>query len=107
MPYINETIRLGNNTARIKNHYANGLIVIYDINGEFNSGDVVTCDESGEVITLNNFQISIPYDIYYDDQGFDNVDNFITLDNGEFVALDKHFTGKPSQDSQTDYLLSQ
>ena len=105
MPYINETIKIGNNTGRVKNDYANGLMVIYDIVGTISPGDTVLCEESGETIVLNDFVIEDKYDLYYEPDTFDDVNNFITLDSGEFVALDEHFTGKPSQDSQTRFIV--
>jgi len=106
MPFINEVIRLGNTTARIKNYYANGLIVIYDIRGSLEAGDTITCDDSGEVIVLNNFTISNDYDLYYEDFDWDD-DGLVVQDNGAFVAMDAHFTGLPSQNYQTINLVKE
>lgn len=106
MPYFNEVIRLGNTTARIKNIYANGLIVIYDIRGSLQAGDTVTCDDSGETIVLSNFTINTDYDLYYDDFEFDfNDPRIVFQDNGEFVYEDAHYNGLPSQNYQTNYLV--
>ena len=104
MPLYNEIIRVGNNTARIKNFYANGLIVIYDVEGEFKSGDVAVCDESGEVISFPTFEISDEYDLYYDEFDF-NWDDTIILDDKEFIVEDAYFTGLPSQDYQTTNII--
>ena len=42
----NEVIRVGNSSARVKNFYANGLIVLMDIQGEFKAGDTISGDDS-------------------------------------------------------------
>jgi hypothetical protein len=108
MPNFNETIRIGNSTARIKNIYANGLIVIYDVRGSMEAGDTVTCDESGETITLTNFAITSDYDLYYDDFDFEWTDDRIVVqDDGQYVAQDAHFTGLPSQDYQKTNIVIQ
>jgi len=109
LPYINETIRIGNSTGRIKNFYANGLIVIYDVNGTIAAGDTITCDDSGETILLsNNFTFDYKYDIYYDDYAFEWSDpRVIVQDDGAFIVQDAHFTGLPSQDYQTTNLIYQ
>lgn len=105
MPYINEIVRRGNSTARVKNYYANGLIVIYDINGEFQVGDTITFDESGETLTLQSFAINDDFDLFYDE--FDPpLDITVTQDDGAFIVLDAHFTGLPSQDYQTTYRIT-
>lgn len=104
MPLLNETIRLGNNSARIKNMYANGLFVIYDIQGDFNDGDVVVGDESGDSIVLTNFQRSVAYDLFYEEFDFDWNDTII-LDSGEYIVEDAYFTGLPSQYYQTTRII--
>jgi len=106
MPLRNEIIRVGNSTGRVKNYYANGLIVIYDVEGSFESGQTVTCDDSGESFVLSNFSIEDKYDMYYDEWEFDLANSsIITLDDGAYVATDAHFTGAPSQDYQTTNLI--
>ena len=103
----NETVRAGNSTARIKNFYPDtGLIVIYDIAGSFEPGDVITGDDSGTTVTLTEFNITRDYDLYYEPTYWDDVlQNVIYIDNGEMVALEDHFTGKLNQDYQTTYLV--
>lgn len=113
MPLINEIVRVGNSTGRIKNYYANGLIVIYDVSGEFITGDTISCDESGETITLTNFEIDsfdtdYKYDLYYEERDFDwSDDRVIIQDDGAFIYEDAHFTGLPSQNYQTTHLVYQ
>jgi hypothetical protein len=108
MPLINEVIRFGNTTGRVKNYYANGLIVIYDIRGNLSAGDTITCDDSGEVVVLNNFTISNDYDLYYEDFDLEwDDDRIVVQDNGEYVFQDAHYTGLPSQDYQTTNVVIQ
>lgn len=106
---FNEIVRAGNSTARIKNYYPDtGLIVLMDIQGSFEPGMTIVGDESGETVVLSNFVISRDYDLYYDPVYWENVLPIAIYDgNGELVAQDDHFTGKPSQDYQTTYLVVQ
>lgn len=106
---FNETVRAGNSTARIKNYYPDtGLIVLMDVEGSFEPGMTIIGDESGESVVLNEFVISRDYDLYYDPVYWENVLPIAIYDgNGELVAQDDHFTGKPSQDYQTTYLVVQ
>lgn len=104
----NEIVRSGNTTARVKNFYPDtGLVVLYDINGSpFEVGDVVIGDESGEELTVSEFNISYDYDMYYEPTYWQEILPIVVYDgNGKIVALDQHFTGKPSQDYQTRYLV--
>lgn len=106
MPLINEVIRVGNTTARIKNLYANGLMIIYDVRGELNVGDTITCDDSGESIVLTTFSIEDKYDLFYDEPVANlMVIPVIVTDIGAYIALDAHFTGAPSANDQTTNLI--
>lgn len=107
MPLFNEVVRVGSANGRVKNIYANGLIVIFDIRGEVNEGGVsFACDDSGEIITFSNFKIDDKYDHGFDERDFYLTDNkIVVLDNGAFVAQDAHFTGQPSQNYQTKNML--
>lgn len=107
MPLINEVVRLGNSTGRIKNIFANGLIIIHDIRGDVGNGSIsFTCDDSGETITFSNFEIADKYDQGYEEKDFYLTDPKITsLDSGSFIALDAHFTGKSSQHYQTKNIV--
>jgi hypothetical protein len=109
MPLRNEVIRVGNSTGRIKNYYANGLIVIFDVNGTIEAGDTITCDDSGETILLsNNFVFDYKYDLYYEEYDFEWSDpRAICQDDGAFIVQDAHITGLPSQDYQTTNLIYQ
>jgi hypothetical protein len=105
---FNEIVRSGNSQARVKNYYPDtGLLVIYDIYGVFEVGDTIIGDESGTTLTLTEFNISYDFDLYYDPTYWDNVlPNVVYQESdGEILALDEHFTGLPSQDYQTTYLV--
>lgn len=106
---FNEVVRSGNSTARVKNYYPEiGLIVLMDIQGEFEPGMTIVGDDSNTTLSLTNFTISREFDLFYDPTYWDDVLPFVVYDgNGEIVALDEHFTGKPSQDYQTTYLVVQ
>ena len=102
----NEIVRVGNSSARIKNFYANGLIVLIAIEGEFKAGDTITGDDSGQTLTLNNFELSKDYDAFYEPTIWDELaDITITQDNGAVIVLDAALTGKASQDYQPDYVV--
>jgi len=109
MPLRNEIIRVGNSTGRIKNYYANGLIVIFDVNGTIEAGDTITCDDSGEVILLsNNFTFELKYDLEYEDYDFSWSDERIICQrDGAFIGTRDHFTGLPSQNYQTTNIIYQ
>ncbi|HEY5688361.1 MAG TPA: hypothetical protein VIS27_08665 [Yeosuana sp.] len=107
MPLRNEIVRVGNNTARIKNFYANGLIILYDVEGSFQAGDSIVGDDSGETIVLEDFELDDFFDLNYDEWEFDlENSSLITLDTGSYIAQDAHFTGAPSQEYQTVNLIS-
>ena len=105
----NEVVRSGNSMARLKNYYPDtGLVVLYDISGVFEPGDTIIGDDSGTELTISEFNISYDYDMYYEPTYWQEVLPIVVYDgNGKIVALDKHFTGKPSQDYQTTYLVVQ
>lgn len=104
-----EVVRAGNSTARVKNYYsANGLVVLMDVSGDFKAGTTIVGDDSGTSLTLSNFVISDPYDLYYEDNTlFEIIDDLVSIDTGELVAIDEYFTGDESQDYQTDGLVTQ
>lgn len=106
---FNEIVRSGNSIARVKNYYPDtGLIVLYDIYGVFEAGDTIVGDESGTELTLSEFTLSYDYDLYYEPEYWEQVLPIVIYDgNGQIVALDQHFTGLPSQDYQTTYLVVQ
>lgn len=104
---FNEVVRAGNSTARVKNYYPDtGLLVLYDIEGVFEPGSVVIGDDSGTTLTLTEFNLAREFDLYYDPTYWEPVLPIAIYDgNGELVALEEHFTGTPSQDYQTTYLV--
>lgn len=106
---FNEIVRSGNSMARLKNYYPDtGLVVLYDIKGVFEPGDTIIGDDSGTILTLSEFTISYDYDLYYEPEYWQQVLPIVIYDgNGKIVALDAHFTGLPSQDYQTTYLVVQ
>lgn len=103
-----ETVRSGNSTARVKNYYPDtGLLVLMDIRGSFEVGMTVTGDVSGTSLTLSNFVISDDYDLNYDYTGWDNILPIqVVCDDGEFVAIDKHFDGSEIQDGNIEYTVT-
>jgi hypothetical protein len=105
---FNEIVRAGNSTARVKNYYPEtGFIVLYDIYGEFDEGAVITGDDSGTSTTLTEFNVAFEFDIFYDPDPWEPVlPLIVTLDSGSYVALDEHFTGKASQEYQTENLVT-
>lgn len=106
---FNEVVRSGNSTARVKNYYPDtGLVVLYDIYGQFEAGDTIVGDDSGTELTLSEFTLSYDYDLYYDPTYWESILPIVIYDgNGNIIALEEHFTGLPSQDYQTKYLVVQ
>ena len=104
---FNETVRAGNSTARVKNYYPDtGLLVLYDINGEFAEGSIITGDDSGSTVVFSEFTVSFDYDIYYDPDPWEAIlPNIVSLDSGSYVATDAFFTGLESQEYQTENLV--
>lgn len=112
---FNEIVRAGNSQARVKNYYPEtGLIVLMDIKGTIGPGSTIVGDDSGTTLTLTEFTISDEYDLGFDPtywsdpleiNGLSILDSVIHDEAGEFLALEEHFTGKPSQDYQTTYLI--
>ena len=88
---INETVRSGDVTARVKNFYsANGLLVITDIKGgTIEAGMTVTGDCSGFSKTFTTFEQSIFFDVNFNDYEWEpDFWNMISLDDGTIVTLD-------------------
>ena len=100
----NEVVRSGNSTARLKNYYTEtGMVILFDIQGEFEAGMTIVGDDSNESLTLTEYNFGIEYDIGYDPDPWTAIEPIaVTLDNGSWVTLDAHFDGKPSQDYQPD-----
>ena len=106
--HFNEIVRSGNSQARVKNFYPDtGLIVLYDIKGSIGPGSTIVGDDSGTTLTLTQFNIALEYDLGYEPDYWSNILDKVVYDNGtgEMLALDEHFTGEPSQDYQTKYLV--
>jgi hypothetical protein len=106
---IEEIVRSGNTTARVKNYYPEtGLLVLYDIQGTLETGMTVVGDDSGVSTTLDNFVIADEYDLGYEPTNWtDILDSVIYDGNGNLVAQEEHFTGKSSQDYQTTFMVVQ
>lgn len=104
---LNETVIAGNSQARVKNYYPDtGLIVLYDIKGSIGPGSVIVGTESGTTLQLTDFNIALEYDLGYEpDNWTQALQKAIYDGNGNLVALERHFTGLPSQDYQTTYLV--
>lgn len=102
-----EVVRSGNATARVKSYNRNtGLLVLMNIEGDIKSGSTVVGDDSNFSKTLSSFTISREYDLGFADTNWDDTENIIVLDDGEFVAIDQYFDGSPSQDYQTTYVVT-
>jgi hypothetical protein len=104
---IGEVVRSGNATARVKNYYLDtDLLVLMDIRGTISSGTTVVGDDSGATKTFTSFIINDDYDLNYEFEGWQEIEEFVvTLDDGEYVAIDEHFTGNDSDDYQTTNIV--
>ena len=108
---IHEIVRCGTANAYVKNYFSsNGVIVLERIDpfGSIKAGSTIIGDDSGAVMTLpDNFDINDDFDgEQYAFYGFREIwDRVILLDDGKMIAQDEHFTGKPSQDYQTTYIV--
>jgi len=104
--FINEIIRSGNSTARVKSYDPiTKFIVLMEINGAIEDGSYITGEDSGSSGILNGFSISDEYeDDQYADKSWDDIEYFV-FDDVDIVAIDKHFNGKESQDYQTTYVV--
>lgn len=103
-----ETIRCGNSTAKVKNFYpANNLLVIYDVQGEFQTGSTVVADDSGTTATLSNFVINDDYDLYYDDYDWiQYVPDMILSEGAHFIFTDEGETlPANAANNQLDYAI--
>lgn len=104
---IGETVRSGNATARVKSYNkVTGFLVLMNIEGDIRAGSTVVGDDSNFIKTFSSFTISNEYDLGFADTSWDNTENNIVLDDGAFVAIDRHFDGSPSQDYQTTYMVT-
>jgi hypothetical protein len=110
MLYFWETVRNGDSSARVKNYYeANNFLVLMDVRGNnIVAGATVVGDDSGESFVLSNFTIDLYHDLYHDNYfaGRINLDDVLVTDEGAAIAQDDHFTGKPSQDYQVRYIIT-
>jgi hypothetical protein len=88
----NEIVRAGNNTAKVKYYdQANNVIVLYDIQGTFSSGMVITGDDSNHSLLLDTFTLDSEANNYYYDLYFDDYPVFyvyVVTDDGDYVVLD-------------------
>jgi hypothetical protein len=104
----NEVVRSGNATARVKSYFPEtGLIVLYSIQGDIRAGSTIVGDDSGTTLRLTNFEISTEYDDpKYDSTFWDDIEDLYIYDGtGQIVVADGYFTGKESQDYQTNYYV--
>jgi hypothetical protein len=133
--YINEKVTTANSSARVQsfNKKTNFIVLVnierdansfpkliteedfanFDFEsykrGEFANGSIIVGAESGTVATLTNFSISLDYsDSVYGDTSWEDLDNMV-FESGdgrcELIGIDEHFTGLPSQDYQSTYLI--
>lgn len=105
---VGEIVRSGNSTGTVKSYNVDTkFITIININGTFESGSFITGDDSGANGVLNGFVASDVFeDTAYDTSNFDDIANFICTDSGEFIAIDAHFNNTPSQEYQTENIIT-
>jgi hypothetical protein len=84
-----EVVRSGNSTAIVKNFYPEtGLLVLMNIQGNFESGMTIIGDSSGTSLTLSNFIINDDYDLNYDYDGWSDILEIqVVCDDGSFVVM--------------------
>jgi hypothetical protein len=70
------------------------------------AGATVVGDDSGESFVLSNFKIDEEFDLYHDNYFQGITDGLLVTDDGAAIAQDDHFNGKPSQDYQVRYLIT-
>lgn len=116
----NEVVTSGNSTARLNYYFpANNFVVLIDIRGEFTAGSVITGEDSGFSVVLQDFSIDQKYDTGSSNPFAEVLPSMVTLgindrdyiegvddSDGEPVAIDEYFTGDESQDYQTAGLVS-
>jgi hypothetical protein len=109
---IHEIVRTSSANAYVKNYFSsNGVIVLEGIDpvGSIGPGAVITGDDSGAVMVLNeNFVVNYDYDgSIYRFRGWDIIWDQIILayEDGPMIAVNEHFTDKPSQDYQTTNIV--
>lgn len=107
---INELVRHGNSTGRVQSYNKDTrFIVLMDIQGSFPNGAFIVGEESGSSGFLNLFSVADEYSgVIYASTEWDDIDNMIHESGDgpcELIALDEHFTGLPSQDYQTTFIV--
>jgi len=109
---IHEVVRSSGGTAYVKNYFASNNVIVLeaiDPRGSIVAGSVITGDDSGAVMTLDDsFVVNDDYDgNMYAFKGWEIIWDKIVLayEDGPMVAIDKHFTDKPSQDYQTTNIV--
>lgn len=107
--FYNEIVRSGNSQARIKNfNEETGFVVLYDIKGIIEAGMTIVGDESGTTLTLSSFSITEEDDLSFEPTYWQPFLDVAVYDgDGNLVAIDSHFTGLPSQNRQTKYMVVQ
>lgn len=101
-----EVVRDGSNSGRVKNHYANNLVVLIDIKGNIVRGMSVTGDDSGQTHSLIDFVIEDKYDLMFDEWDIDlSQSRILTTAEGGYICIDSHFTDQESQNYQTKHII--
>jgi hypothetical protein len=92
MFYVGEVVRAGNASAIVQKYDSEtGFIVLNNIDGAIESGSTIVGEESGETLTLTDFEISKTYSLSpYDEWGDwgDEFEFMITQDDGTIITTD-------------------
>jgi hypothetical protein len=103
---VRETVYIGNSyESSIANGWinryvtANGYVEIANSKGTFAAGQIIYGVDSGFSLTLTEFNLKL-LDLWDFEDG-----DYVVQDDGQFVALDAHFTGDDSEQFQTEHLV--
>jgi hypothetical protein len=70
------------------------------------AGQTLVGQDSGNSLTLTNFERSNAYDHANTSVDYTEVMIVAVTDDAGVIAVDQHFTGKPSQDYNSDYVVT-
>lgn len=112
-----EYVTYSGGTAKVKSIYANGFIILTEFNKEQPPapGETIYGIDSGDTLTLpSDFRYDFDFSFYKEYEFKFPPDNLLALEvaetsdgvGGPWVAIDDHFTGLPSANAQTKYLIT-
>jgi hypothetical protein len=82
-----------------------GQATIQNLSQTPQAGQTLTGEDSGQSFVLSDFTVSDSYD---SEDGYDYsdvIDHMVVCDDGSAIAIDSYFTGKDSQDYQTEGIV--